>query len=94
MTIETSYFFEPDDIIAVSFKCNRCGSKASIPSSQIKAAPVMCQHCETGWITGGGWEAKALDEFLINLRKMETLLKDRPFTMRFEVASLKGSGPE
>lgn len=55
MTIETSTFVSPRDVVSLRFQC-KCGAKISFPiSDKFKMALVeirKCPHCHEDWFQG------------------------------------------
>ncbi len=88
MTIEHKIVVGLDDIMAVTFECNQCHSKLTVPPDKIKL-PQDCRQCGAEWFSGvdmpyptGG---SPYSSFIRALTTIRSQLKDRmPFRILLE----------
>ncbi len=85
MTLETKYFLNLPDILAVHVECSGCHVSSSFPVSKLLHAPYECPHCHVDWLLPRTSEEKAISAFVASLNGATEALKGRSFKLSLEV---------
>jgi predicted RNA-binding Zn-ribbon protein involved in translation (DUF1610 family) len=87
MTVERSCTVEPEDLISVVFECKECGSQTILKLRRIQQKPTSCVNCGSQWLAPGTSEHQLIGRLLDDLGALETALKNRQFSLKFQLRS-------
>jgi protein-arginine kinase activator protein McsA len=97
MTIERRIVVGLNDIQAVSFECNKCFTKTTVPAEKLRGVPETCPSCNAVWIARQFSQqnhvemASAYKTFTDSLVKIRTLMENgAPFKILLEFSEPKG----
>jgi hypothetical protein len=100
MTNQTKQFIEMSDILAVRLECKDCGSSLLVALGKTVRPPYVCPNCNVPWWDDPDSPAlKALDSFLVGIKRIGPLMKNQSVALSLEVSpwekliSPQNSGP-
>jgi hypothetical protein len=84
MTFEHKMIVGLDDIKAVTFECNECKARTTIPSDKLQGVPRACSSCNAIWqvkepgsyVTTSGPAELALIQAIVTIRILIRQKKD------------------
>ena|SRR5271157_1457411 len=85
MTLETKFFLDLEDILAVHLRCSGCGISSLFPLSKLSHAPYECPHCRVDWVLPQTSEETKISAFLSSLKGISDAMRGRSFKLTLEI---------
>ena len=75
MTVESVTTIELGDILAIRYKCEKCGGVTSVPIDVEHSVPGKCQSCRQQWFSSiGDPRQQAIYDLVVLLRHVKEVV--------------------
>jgi hypothetical protein len=85
MTIEQSTAVGPEDIGSVVFACRICATEVTLRLENIRQPLIACANCGAQWLSSNTSEHQLISRILHDLPALEAALRNRQFSLRFQL---------
>ena len=92
MTVENVATIDMEDVLAVRYKCSKCGAVLSIPIDIPHSVPDSCSTCKRQWFSSMSMTAQQqVFEMLHHLREVQKWVSSEdelPLKIEFEISNI------